>query len=167
MYDLTKSVKPLLSDFFFFFFFQPVGFNLPLLRLLWRQKCFRYITDILSQYKQPFYLHTWTNIQLFSLQCWSKIQKSDNENSSINQHEGVILIWHQILSNTLQKFIADGGETYESHLSSQRVNAMKYSSKSEFEPNYDLFKQLLSSVKLLPDFFAEQILWNEIEHQVT
>ena len=144
MYDLTKSVKPLLSDFFFFFFFQPVGFNLPLLRLLWRQKCFRYITDILSQYKQRFYLHTWTNIQLFSLQCWSKIQKSDNENSSINQHEGVILIWHQILSNTLQKFIADGGETYESHLSSQRVNAMKYSSKSEFEPNYDLFKQLLS-----------------------
>ena len=137
LYDLTKSVKPLLSDFFFFFFFQPVGFNLPLLRLLWRQKCFRYITDILSQYKQPFYLHTWTNIQLFSLQCWSKVQKSGNENSSINQHEGVILIWHQILSNTLQKFIADGGETYESHLSSQRVNAMKYSSKSEFEPNYD------------------------------
>ena len=43
------------------------------------------------------------NIQLFSLQCWNKIQKSNEENSSINQHEGVILIWHQILFNTSQK----------------------------------------------------------------
>ena len=63
--------------------------------------------------------------------------QSDDENNSINQHEGVILIWHQILSNNLQKFMADGGETYESHLSSQRVITMNYSSESEFEPNYD------------------------------
>ena len=33
--------------------------------------------------------------------------------------------------------MADGGETYESHLSSQRVITMNYSSESEFEPNYD------------------------------
>ena len=31
-------------------------------RLSWRQKYFHYIPDILSQYKQPFYLHTWSNI---------------------------------------------------------------------------------------------------------
>ena len=105
--------------------------------LSWRKKYFRHITDILSQYKQPFYLHTWSNIQLISKQCWYKIQQSDDENNSINQHEGVILIWHQILSNNLQKFMADGGETYESHLSSQRVITMNYSSESEFEPNYD------------------------------
>ena len=40
---------------------------------------------------------------VIALQCWYKIQKSDDENSLINQHEGVILIWHQILSDTLQR----------------------------------------------------------------
>ena len=144
MYDLTKWVKPLFSNFFFFSAFNRLG-----LIYLYYGFCDDRNISAISQIfyrnrNNPFSFTHDENIQLFALQCWYKIQKSDDENSLINQHEGVILIWHQILSNTLQKFIADGGETYESHLSSQRVNAMKYSSKSEFEPNYDLFKQLLS-----------------------
>ena len=51
------------------------------------------------------YLHICSNIQLFSLQCWYKIQQSDDENSSINQHKRLILISHSILSNTLQHVI--------------------------------------------------------------
>ena len=53
--------------------------------------------------KQPFNLQTWSYIQLFSLQCWYKIQQSDGENSSIKKYEGVILIWHQIPFKTLQR----------------------------------------------------------------
>ena len=38
-----------------------------------------------------------------------------------------------------KKFIADEREilSHQSHLSGQRVNALKHSSKSEFEPNDD------------------------------
>ena len=70
------------------------------------------------------------SIQLFSLQFWYKIQKSNDENSSINQHEGVILIWHQLLVNTLKQMegrltnhiLAVRGSTLWNTLQSQNLS---------------------------------------------
>ena len=66
-----------------------------------------------------------------------------------------------------KKFIADEREilSHQSHLSGQRVNALKHSWKSEFEPNDDQFTQLL--YEGFARCFAEQILLNWIEHLVT
>ena len=73
-----------------------------------------------------------------------------------------VLSWFDTnFSSTLhKKFKADERETYESELSSQRVNTMKYSSKSEFEPNNDLVEQFLSW-SFYQMFSLRKFCWNK------
>ena len=95
---------------------------------------------------------TCTHDQIYSYSLYSVDTKSSSQ---------MMRIFDTKFSLTItKKFIADEREilSHQSHLSGQRVNALKHSSESEFEPNYDWSEQFLPW-SFLPDVLLCKFCW--------